>query len=175
MSTSADPGSTSLTAPIVTLGPSGSGYLIVEPSADAALEHLSSEYGDLTDTASAPADLPALSELAHYDAAGRRLHIATQDGSPTLTAGNDQIGRGALCARVEETFAYVRALAYGDESILQHTPADHPGQVRPPDPPDIDEPSEEAYDTFFEGLLEQLRSPMPHEHKGSWWHNLFHR
>lgn len=36
------------------------------------------------------------------------------------------------------------------------------------------EPADEAYDHLFEQLLERLRTDLQ-RHRGSWWHNLFHR
>ncbi len=163
--------------PIVTLGPCRTAFLAVEGSVDAALAHLFAEdhYGDATAEPPAAPGLPALDDLHVYDGAGRVLRISMHDGVPTLVVADAKDHRGELCARVEETFAHVRALAFADRSALDGTDLDDPNQIRPAGTLTTTEPmTSEAYDAFLDELLWQVRTDRP-MHKGSWWHNLFHR
>lgn len=177
MSSSASTDTVKTAGPIVVVGPSGSGYLIVEETPEAALEHLGAEH-DSSDESPGLLGLPALSDLVVYDGQGQKLTVDEHDGSMTLVvaaaANLDHLGE--LCARVEEAFAYVRARAYHDDSMLDDTELTHPGQIRPPDPPDRQRPVTQTatYRDYLDELLTQLRTDLM-EHKGSWWHNLFHR
>jgi hypothetical protein len=163
--------------PIVTLGPCGTAFLAVEGSVDAALAHLFSDdhYGDATaDTPVAPG-LPAFDGLQVFDGAGRVLRIATQEGVPTLEVADATDRRGELCARVEESFAHVRALAFADRAALDGTDLQDASQIRPSATLATAEPAtSDVYDAFLDELLWQVRTDLP-MHKGSWWHNLFHR
>lgn len=165
-------------SPIVTIGPCGTAFLAVEGSVDAALSHLfaADHYGEVTpDTPVAPG-LPAFDDLRVYDGAGHVLRIATDDGMPTLVVADTADRRGELCARVEETFAHVRALAFTDPSVLDGTDLEDASQIRPPATLAAAEPAtSEAYDTFLDELLWQVRTDLPMDDKRSWWHNLFHR
>ena len=177
MSTDDSDDTTEQVPPIVTLGPCGTAFLGVEGSVDAALEHLFAEdhYGDATTDTPVTPGLPAFDDLQVFDGAGHVLRIATQDDVPTLVVADAADRRGELCARVEETFAHVRALAFADGSVLDGTDLDDAGQIRPPATLTTAEPpTSEAYDAFLDELLWQVRTDLP-MHKGSWWHNLFHR
>jgi len=163
--------------PIVTLGPCGSAFLAVEGSVEGAVTHLFADdhYGDGTAGVPTAPGLPALEELQVFDGAGYMLRVATLDDTPTLVVADTTDRRGELCARVEETFAHVRALAFADPAMLDGTDLEDASQIRPPATLVTTEPpTSDAYDAFLEELLWQVRTDLP-MHKGSWWHNLFHR
>lgn len=165
------------TPPIVMLGPCGAAFLAVEGSAAAALAHLFADdhYGDRVAGALVAPGLPDVDDLQVFDGAGRVLRIARQDGAPALEVADATDRRGELCARVEETFAHVRALAFADPTMLDGGDLVDPGQVRPPAMLATgDIPTSDTYDAFLEEVLSQVRTDVP-SHKGSWWHNLFHR
>jgi len=165
------------TPPIVTLGPCGTAFLAVEGSAAAALAHLFAEnhYGEPGAGTPVAPGLPDFDDLQTFDGAGRVLRIATPDDGPVLEVADATDRRAELCARVEETFAHVRALAFADRTVLDGTDLEDASQIRPPATLVTTEPpTPDAYDAFLEELLWQVRTDLP-MHKGSWWHNLFHR
>lgn len=165
-----------VTGPIVVLGPVGAGYLAVEAATDIAADHVRADAEGLGHAATSPRT-PPLDQVQLYDSHGRALRLDWRDGAPSLVAAEDSIGRGELCALIEEAFAIVRMRAYRDPTILGATELTHAGQVRPPDAPDAgaNPPTDEGYAQFFDVLLERLRTDDPADHLGGWWHNLFHR
>lgn len=171
-----------VTAPIIAIGPCGSDLLTVDRSVEAALAHLT-EHGVALepDVALEPEiDAGSRSALTIYDGRGRPLRIDDTHGRVTLVVSDDEYRRGELCARIEEVFAHVRERAYRDPDMLAGLGSLQPADIRPPDPPRAGdtspEPPAHEYERFLGELLERM-SPDPdiHQHRASWWHNLFHR
>lgn len=171
--------------PIIAVGPAGTLFLSVDATVRDALAHL----GDHTATPARPAssgadDPPPLpAGVVLFDRRGRQLHVDDTGPTPTLVVADPTDRRGELCARIEEQFANLRALAYRRPELLDA--GIEPMRVRPPVPPEaplagsaLPQPPDEDYDDFFATLRTRLTHLVPDdptEHLGSWWHNLFHR
>jgi hypothetical protein len=168
--------------PILAIGPIGTVFLSADPSVRDALSHLTDHADDRTSHDDEEDRPPVPANLLLFDRRGRELRV---DSGPTrtLVVADPTDRRGEVCARIEEQFAHVRALAHRRPDLLD--PGIEPALLRPPEPPvtplagsTLPQPPDQDYDEFFEILGNRMShaEPMdPTEHPGSWWHNLFHR
>jgi hypothetical protein len=147
-------------APIVTLGPCGSGFVSLDPTVEQALAHL--------DGHSSPDGEPVPDSVVFYDGHARRLTLGTQ-GRPTFELTDHRVREGELKARMTETVAHAREHLYRDPSLLESTGLRDPGQCRSP-------AEDLPIDQFLAELTNFLAAaPREDAHSSSWWHNLFHR
>lgn len=147
-------------APIVTLGPCGSGFLSVDPSVEQALAHLHSHLCN--------GDDPGPESLVFFDGHARQLTVDAE-GREQFELADTHVREGELRARIIETLAHAREHLHRDPSLLQDTGLHDPEQCRPPSE---DLPIDEF---LVELSLVLAAEPRVDAHSGSWWHNLFHR
>ena len=155
--------STTVHAPVVTLGPCGSGFLSVDPAPEDALAHLDSHSSAAPETA-----VPDYDDLTFFDGRARLLRLDTSTNPPHLTVADEGDHSGELRARVDEAFAHARERAYRDPNLLENTAIRDPAKIQPPSKEDLED---------YLGALRYMMSfeISPQQHAGSWLHNLFHR
>jgi hypothetical protein len=166
MSTPQSQDATTVRAPVVTIGPCGSGFLSVDPTIEQAIEHLRGH--GVGGTTTAPyASAPPLDQLTLFDAGGRELRLDTATGPPELVISDPRDRSPEMRARIEETMAHVRERALRQPQVLAEFHITDADVLRPPDEHSAD---------YLEVLTEHLAAERPlQDHVGGWWHNLLHR
>ena len=171
MTMSSPDDTTAVRPPVVTVGPCGSGFLSIDPSADLAVAHLRDHAtgvpGTTATTSKVATPAPEVTQLTFFDAGGRTLRLDTADGRPHLVIADHSDHTGEMRARIDETIAHLRERAYRDPRLLADSGVDDPDMLRPPD---------EDADDYLDQLAQRLSYEPPIEdHVGGWWHNLIHR